>query len=47
MATSKTKNIRGNQPPFVNKDIHKALMTRTRLCNRFLKEAIPINRLTN
>ena len=45
MAPIKQKHIRGNQSPFVNKDIHKAIMTRTRLRNRFLKEPSEINRL--
>ena len=45
MASIKQKSIRGNQPPFMNKDIRKAIMTRTRIRNRFLKEASPMNRL--
>ena len=45
MAPIKQKHIRGNQSPSKNKDIHKAIMTRTRLRNRFLKEPIPMNRL--
>ena len=45
MAPLKQKHIRTNQPPFMNKDIHKAIMTRTRLRNRFLKEPIPMKRL--
>ena len=45
MTPIKQQYIRGNQPPFMNKDIHKAIMTRTRLRNRFLEEATPINRL--
>ena len=45
MAPIKQKHIRGNQPPFMNKDIHKAIMTRTRLRNRFLKEPTEMNRL--
>ena len=39
------KHIRGNQSSFMNKDIHKAIMTRTRLRNRFLKEPTQMNRL--
>ena len=40
----KQKSIRGNQFHFMNKDIynkhiHKVILTRTRLKNRFLKEA--------
>ena len=34
---------KGNQSPFINKDIHKAMMTRTRLRNRFLEEPTPKN----
>ena len=45
MEPTKQKHIRSNQFPFINKDIHKAIMTRTRLRNRFLKEPIPMNRL--
>ena len=37
----KQKHIRGSQSPFMNKDIHKAIMTRTSLRNRFLKEQNP------
>ena len=33
MAPIKQKHIRGNQSPFMNNDIHKAIMTRTRLRN--------------
>ena len=45
MAPIKQKHIKGNQSPFMNKDIHKDIMTRTRLRNRFLKEPTPMNRL--
>ena len=45
LAPTKQKHIRGNQSPFMNKDIHKAIMTKTRLGCRFLKEANPMNRL--
>ena len=45
MAPIKQKHIRDNQFPFMNKDIHKAIMTRKRLRNRFLKEPTPTNRL--
>ena len=41
----KKKGIRDNQSPFMNKDINEAIMTRTRLKNRFLKQATPMNRL--
>ena len=47
MAPIKQKHIRGNQSPFMNKDIHKAIMTRTRLRNRFLKEPTQMNRLAD
>ena len=45
MAPTKQKHIRGNQSPFMNKDIHKAVMTRIRLRNKFLKEPTQMNRL--
>ena len=45
MAPIKQIYIRGNQSPFINKDIHKAIMTRMRLRNRFLKETTQMNRL--
>ena len=45
MTPIKGKHIRGNQSPFMNKDIHKAIMTRTMLKNRFLKETSLMNRL--
>ena len=45
MLPIKQKHIRSNQSPSMNKDIHKAIMARTTLRNRFLKEPTPINRL--
>ena len=45
MSPIKQKYIRSNQSPFMNKDIYKTIMNRTRLRNRFLKEAAPVNRL--
>ena len=36
MAPIKQKHIGGNQSSFINKDIHKAIMTRTRFRKRFL-----------
>ena len=36
-APCKQKTIRGNQSPFINKEISKAIMKRTELCNKFLK----------
>ena len=47
MAPLNQKLIRGNQSLFMNKDIHKAIMTRTRLRNRFLKEPTQMNRLAD
>ena len=44
MAPIKQKHVIGNQSPFMNKDIHKAIMTRTRFRNKFLKEPTPMNR---
>ena len=45
MAPIKQKHIRGNQSRFMNKHIHKAIMTRTRLRNKLLKEPTQLNRL--
>ena len=39
MTPIKQKYIRSNQSSFMDKDIHKAIMTGTILRNRFLKEA--------
>ena len=36
-APRKQKAIRGNQSPFINKEISKAIMKRTELRNKFLK----------
>ena len=36
-APCKRKTIRGNQSPFTNKEISKAIMQRTELRNKFLK----------
>ena len=43
-APSKKKFIRGNQSPFMNKDLSKAIMTRSRLRNKFLKSRTLSNR---
>ena len=43
IAPIKQKHNRGNQSPFINKNIHKAIMTRVRLRNRFLKEPTQMN----
>ena len=45
MAPIKQKHIRGDQSSSMSKDTHKAIMTRTRLRNRFLIESTPMNRL--
>ena len=45
IAPIKQKHISGNQPPFMNKNIRKAIMTKTRLRNSFLKEPTQMNRL--
>ena len=45
MPPIKPEHIRCYRSPFMNKDIHKPIMTRTRLRNRFLKEPTPLNRL--
>ena len=36
-APSKKKSVRGNQSPFMNKELSKAIMTRSRLRNKFNK----------
>ena len=36
-APLKTKTVRGNQAPFMNKDLSKAIMTKSRIKNRYLK----------
>ena len=46
IALIKQKYVKGNYSPFMNNYIHRALIARTRLRNRFLKEATAINRLT-
>ena len=40
----KKKYKRGNQMPFMNKELSKAIMDRTRYRNRFLKNRTEINR---
>ena len=37
MAPRKRKHARGNQMPFMTKDLSKAIMKRSRLRNNFLK----------
>lgn len=42
----KQKYARGNQSPFINEDyIHKIIMIKARLRNRFLIKVSPMNRL--
>ena len=43
-APQKKKFVRGNQSPFMNKDLSKAIMKRTKLRNIFLKNRIEENR---
>ena len=43
-APSKTKVIRGNNAPFMNKSLSKAFMHRSKLKNRFNKDSTDINR---
>ena len=42
-APLKTKYVRANNAPFVNKTLSKAFMTRSRLRNKFLSEPSPFN----
>ena len=44
-APRKTKYVRANNSPFMNKNISKAIMTRTRLSNTFLRNRAPENRI--
>lgn len=43
-APKKKKYIRGNQLPYMNKALNKAIMTRTRLKNKYFKNQNEINR---
>ena len=43
-APCKTKVIRANEAPFMNKDLKKSIMTRSRLRNRYLKSPSVLNR---
>ena len=43
-APIKTKYIRANNSPFMNKSLSKAIMTRSRLRNRFNKHPTPVNK---
>ena len=45
MVPIKQNHIRGNQSHFMNREIHKSIMTKARLKNRFLKKPTPMNRL--
>ena len=44
-ALSKKKYARGNQMPFLTKDLSKAIMKRSRLCNEFLNNKREENRI--
>jgi hypothetical protein len=44
LAPSKQRFVRGNQSPFINKECSKAIMTRSRLRNKFWKYNTPENR---
>ena len=44
-APRKTKYVRANNSPFMNKNISKAIMTRSRLRNTFLRNRTPENRI--
>ena len=41
----KTKYVRANNSPFMNKNISKAIMTRSKLRNKFLRNRTPENRI--
>ena len=43
-APMKERHVRCNQSPFINKNIRKAIMTRTRLLKKFRKDKSDINR---
>ena len=43
-APRKKKFVRGNHSPFVNHELSKAIMTQTRLRNKFLKIRSAVNR---
>ena len=40
-APIKEKHVRCNQPPFISKQLRKAIMTRTRLLNKYRKDIVP------
>ena len=44
-APCKKKHVRGNQMPFINKDLSKAIMTRTKLRNIFLQNRSEENKI--
>ena len=44
-APRKKKIVRGNQVPFMTKDLSKEIMKRSRLCNKFLKDKGLENRM--
>ena len=43
-APTKRKYVRANEAPFMTKELHKAIMKRSRLRNKFLKNKNEINR---
>ena len=45
-APLKKKYVRANQGPFMNKILHKAVMERSRLLNKFRKSRSPLDRAT-
>ena len=44
LASMKRKYVRANEAPFMTKELHKAIMKRSRLRNKFLKNKNEINR---
>ena len=42
-APIKKKTVRGNNAPFMTKTLRKAIMFRTRLKNKFIKQPTPLN----
>ena len=44
MLHAKNKYTQGNQMPYLTKELSRAIMTRSRLCNRFLNNQTEENR---
>ena len=44
-APIKRKYVRANEAPFMNKELHKAIMKRSRLKNKYLKNKTELNRI--